>query len=185
MTFPKDGESEELQTRMAIHLSRCHWENPSVLEHWVEINTTRGTFRAKVWQARDHHSSVHRAYKVRPRSLRGTSGALQRVLRGKPWLCRDLSDGDYYFTTSTLFTTMISTSTLFTTEWLEKWDFSYSFSFFSSIFLQLHLQLMEVPRLRVCRVRATAAGLHHSHSNLGSKPHRWPMLQLAWATLAP
>ena len=130
MTFPKDGESEELQTRMAIHLSRCHWENPSVLEHWAEINTTRGTFRAKVWQARDHHSSVHRAYKVRPRSLRGTSGALQRVLRGKPWLCRDLSDGDYYFTTSTLFTTMISTSTLFTTEWLEKWDFSYSFSFF-------------------------------------------------------
>lgn len=89
MTLPEDGESEQLQTRMAIHLSRCHWENPSVLEHWAEINTTRGTFRAKVWQARDHHSSVHRAYKVRPRSLRGTSGALQRVLRGKPWLRRE------------------------------------------------------------------------------------------------
>ena len=28
------------------------------------------------------------------------------------------------------------------------------------------------------RIRATAAGLHHSHSNVGYEPHLWPTLQL-------
>ena len=27
------------------------------------------------------------------------------------------------------------------------------------------------------RIRAAAAGLHHSHSNTGSEPHLWPTLQ--------
>ena len=43
-------------------------------------------------------------------------------------------------------------------------------------FLELHLHHMEVPRLGV--ESATAAGLHHSHSNSGSKPHLQPTSQL-------
>ena len=35
-------------------------------------------------------------------------------------------------------------------------------------FLGPHLQRMEVPRLQI---GATAAGLHHSHSNVGSELH--------------
>ena len=34
------------------------------------------------------------------------------------------------------------------------------------------------------QIRATAAGLHHSHSNVGSKPHLWPTPQPT-ATLDP
>ena len=36
---------------------------------------------------------------------------------------------------------------------------------------------MEVPRLGV-PIGATAAGLHHSHSNMGSEPHLQPTPQL-------
>ena len=49
--------------------------------------------------------------------------------------------------------------------------FIYLFLVFLSFFLGLHPQHMEVPRLGV---PSYPTGLHHSHSNVGSKPHqRW------------
>ena len=45
------------------------------------------------------------------------------------------------------------------------------------VFLGLHPQHMEVPRLR-SQIGAVAAGLHLSHSNVGSKPHLRPTPQL-------
>ena len=49
--------------------------------------------------------------------------------------------------------------------------------FFFFVFLGLHLWHVEVPRLEG-RIRATAAGLRHSHSNTGSEPCLQPTPQL-------
>ena len=50
--------------------------------------------------------------------------------------------------------------------------FTWSFFYFF-----LWLQHMDIPWARG-RIRAAAAGLHHSHSNARSEPHLWPMLKL-------
>ena len=42
------------------------------------------------------------------------------------------------------------------------------------IFLWPHLQHMEVPRLS--QVRAVVTSLQHSHSNMGSETHLWPVM---------
>ena len=55
--------------------------------------------------------------------------------------------------------------------------------FFFSCFVGPHPRHMEVPRLGV-KTGATAAGLHHSHSNVGSKLRLQPTPQLM-ATLDP
>ena len=52
-----------------------------------------------------------------------------------------------------------------------------SFILFLSFFLLLHLQHMKVPWARD-QIRAAAAGLCHSHSNVGSQLHLQPTLQL-------
>ena len=52
-----------------------------------------------------------------------------------------------------------------------RWE-SDSFFLFAFVFLGLHLQHMEIPRLGV------ELELHHSHSNVGSKPHLQPTPQL-------
>ena len=57
------------------------------------------------------------------------------------------------------------------------------FLFFFKIFLGLHLQHMEVPRLGD-QIGAAAAGLYHSHSNVGYKPSLQPTPQLM-ATMDP
>ena len=63
--------------------------------------------------------------------------------------------------------------------------FIYSFFFFFFFsFLGPHPQHMESPRLARNWIGATAAGLHHSHSNTGSEPCLQPTLQLS-ATLDP
>ena len=56
------------------------------------------------------------------------------------------------------------------------WDSERASSFFFG-FLGLHLRHMEVPKPGV-QSGATAAGLRHSYSNSGSKPHLRPTPQL-------
>ena len=51
------------------------------------------------------------------------------------------------------------------------------FCFVFLFFLGPHLRHMEVPRVRGW-IGAVAAGLHHSHSNVGSEQHLWPTPQL-------
>ena len=55
-------------------------------------------------------------------------------------------------------------------------DFQFLFFFFFC-FWGLHPGHMDVLRLGV-EIGATAVGLHHSHSNTGSKPYLWPTPQL-------
>ena len=56
--------------------------------------------------------------------------------------------------------------------WMLKF---YLFYFF--VFLGPHLRHMEVSRLGV-ESELQLAGLHHSHSNMGSEPHLWSTTQL-------
>ena len=54
--------------------------------------------------------------------------------------------------------------------------YSFIFFLFFFCFLEPHLWSMDVPRLG--GKSATAAGLHHSHSNEGPEPGLWPTPQL-------
>ena len=66
---------------------------------------------------------------------------------------------------------------------LENCLFIFYFFYFYFLLFRAAPMAYGVSQARGC-IGATAAGLHHSHSNAGSNPHLWPIPQLT-ATLDP
>ena len=63
-----------------------------------------------------------------------------------------------------------------------RWNYgkrkiSHSMIFFIFLLFRASLEAYGGSQARG-RIRATTAGLHHSHSNVGSKPHLWPIPQV-------